>query len=597
LRIPQDVIDRIKQEARISDVIGEYIPLKKTGSSYKGLCPFHNDKNPSLSVTNELKMYQCFSCGASGDVFKFLMDFKNISYPEAVREVAEKYGIKIQSTSDKNYSKNAEKQSISLEILNLAGKIYYRKLSNNSPAYKYLISRGLDDHDIHKFKLGYSPDSWNFIYNYLKSKNYKIESIKNAGLIKKSEKTNNYYDSFRNRVMFPIFNERENVIAFGSRVLDDSLPKYINSKDSEVFNKKKVLYGINLAQKHFRQKGYAIITEGYFDVIACHKFGFDTAVATLGTAVSKYHFSYLSRQRIKEIYLVFDPDEAGIKACFRAISIASEYDFIIKVISLEDGLDPMDFLMKYGRNSFINKMKQSKSPIDFVLDSSKQEFELNKPEAKLGFIKNIFSFVRGIKNELLKDEFLKRLSEITDMNEQAIRDEYVKADKAPIRVFKKQDKLGEESKRERNLLFLLFANPHLFKLYYDKIHYDFFQDNFCRKVYKAGVEKYKEIKKYDVSEVINAIEHVFDKEEDKEYFSNELFKDIYLNKPDIQVEVILKEIRMYKIDARMKEESRIIKELEQSGDEKNSLQLLEELDHIFREKNKLKRTIQSVEKT
>ncbi len=594
---PKNIKDRIKQEARISDIIGEYVPLTKRGNNYVGLCPFHNEKTPSFSVNNELNIYHCFGCHATGDVFNFLMEFKNISFPEALREVADKYGIKIEDKGYQGNSDYAEKTSVGLDILNLSSQAYYRNLTKNSPAHKYLLARGLDEHDIHKFKLGFSPDSWDFIFKYLRSKNYKDESIEFAGLIKKSEKGNNFYDRFRNRIMFPIFNEKSNVIAFGSRVLDDSLPKYINSPDTGLFNKKKVLYGLNLAHKHFRQKGYAIITEGYFDVIACHKFGFDTAVATLGTAVSKNHFSYLSRMRLKEIYLVFDPDEAGIKACFRAITLGSDFDFKLKVILLDSGYDPMDYLMQYGREAFLKKMEKAVSPVEFVLSTAKQEFDLNKPDSRMGYIKYIFSFVKGISNDALKDSFLKRVAEITGLEEKSIREQFTRQDKKIIRVFTKDETiLKHEILLERELLFVLLANPHVFKDNYEKIHFDIFQDVFCRKVYKTAVETYKQIKKYDITELIRAIEHVFDKEEEKKYFTNELFKDIYLNKPDMQVDLLLKELRKLKLEELLKEEADIIKNLEKQGDNKRADELLYELNQIFNEKYKLNRAIQSTKK-
>ena len=596
MAISKDIIDEIKFRVNISDIIGEYLPLVKKGKNYFSKCPFHQDKTPSFSVSDEKRMYHCFGCHASGDVFKFLMEFNNISYPEAVSEVALKAGIRLENTTIAGISKKAKLDALSLEINSVAAEKYFANLKEGSKAYSYISSRKLDKHDILNFKLGYAPDQWEYILNYLRSKNYTDQSIEHSCVAAFSDKSKKLYDRFRDKIIFPIINEKDNVIGFGSRVLDNSLPKYINSPETSLFSKKKVLYGINIAKNHFRQKGYAIICEGYFDVIACHKFGFDTSVATLGTALSKEHLQILSRHKVADIYLVFDADDAGIRACFRAIATSSDFDFNMHIISLDKGGDPMDFLTLKGRDAFLERMDAARSPIDFVLSITKENFELNTSEGKLHFINHVFTYINGIANNMVKDQFLKRLSDVTGIDELSIRMEYSKKIKPEFRVLKKNIKPDKEVKLERDLVFTLLANSQLFLEYYKKIHVDFFADDFCSKVYKSALVYYEKKGVYDTSEVVNIAGGVIDSDEERIYFSDELFKEIYTKNPELKLEHIFKELKLLKIENRINENYASIKESEKSGSASELASLFSQQVHLSEEKIKLKEEMESARK-
>jgi DNA primase len=596
LAISKDIIENIKSRVNISDIIGEYLPLVKKGKNFFSKCPFHQDKTPSFSVSDEKKMYHCFGCHASGDVFKFLMEFSNISYPEAVSEVALKAGIRLERGNIAAISRKANLDNTSLEINSIAAEKYFENLKEESPAYEYILKRKLDKHDINNFKLGFAPESWDFILKHLRAKNYTDESIKHSSVVGLSDKTGNLYDRFRNKLIFPIINEKDNVTGFGSRVLDDSLPKYINSPETSLFNKKKVLYGINIAKNHFMQKGYAIICEGYFDVIACHKFGFDTAVATLGTAMSKEHMQILSRHKIKDIYLVFDADDAGIKACFRAITLSSEFDFNMRIISLDKGNDPMDFLTIKGRDAFIERMEKALSPIDFVVNVTKANFNLNDAEGKLHFVNHIFSYITAITNGMVKDRFLSKLSDVTGIDELSIRREYSRNIKPQFNYIKKTVRPDKEVKLEKQVLFLLLANKELFIEYHKKIHSDFFTDDFCSKAYKSTILYYDKKGKYDTSEIINTVSDVIDSEEDKIYFSDELFKEIYAKEPRMKLEQVFKELKLLKIENRLNENYASIKESEKSGSTMELSALFGEQAHLTDEKKKLKEEMEAARK-
>lgn len=592
--ISKDIIEAIKNRAQISDIIGRYIALQKRGKNHFGLCPFHQEKSPSFSVSNEKNMFHCFGCHESGDVFTFLIKYKNISYPEAIKEVAAIVDIPIIEENIEHISEKVRMDNTALQINSIAADCYHRNLTKNSSGYSYLASRQIDEHDMRKFKLGFAPESWDFVYSQLKKKNYQNESILHSGIAMRSEKNDSIFDRFRNKIMFPIYNEKENVIGFGSRVLDNSLPKYINSSESSLFNKRRVLYGIQLAARHFRDKKYAIITEGYFDVIACHKYGFDTAVATLGTAITADHLSILSRFGVETLYLVFDPDEAGVKACFKAITLSSDFNFVIKVIMLDTGLDPMDYLTQKGRDAFLKKMEDAVSPIDFVISITKKNFDLTRADSRIGFVKHVFLYMKQLSNNIIKDEFLRKLSEVTGIDEASIRSEYQRNNQSEYRVFTKDNPIQNEKESEKKLLFLLLANEALFKQYSEKIHYDFFQDDFCRKAYKAAWEKIKTEGNFSLSEIVTAIKDTLDDKLEKEYFSDEIFKEIYTNKPDIQLELLFNEIRLKKIEAKIQENKKAIEEREKQN--ADTSHILKSLSTLSKEKKKIKTAIQAIPK-
>lgn len=592
--ISKDIIEAIKNRAQISDIIGRYIALQKRGKNHFGLCPFHQEKSPSFSVSNEKNMFHCFGCHESGDVFTFLIKYKNISYPEAIKEVAAIVDIPIIEENIEHISEKVRMDNTALQINSIAADCYHRNLTKNSSGYSYLASRQIDEHDMRKFKLGFAPESWDFVYSQLKKKNYQNESILHSGIAMRSEKNDRIFDRFRNKIMFPIYNEKENVIGFGSRVLDNSLPKYINSSESSLFNKRRVLYGIQLAARHFRDKKYAIITEGYFDVIACHKYGFDTAVATLGTAITADHLSILSRFGVETLYLVFDPDEAGVKACFKAITLSSDFNFVIKVIMLDTGLDPMDYLTQKGRDAFLKKMEDAVSPIDFVISITKKNFDLTRADSRIGFVKHVFLYMKQLSNNIIKDEFLRKLSEVTGIDEASIRSEYQRNNQSEYRVFTKDNPIQNEKESEKKLLFLLLANEALFKQYSEKIHYDFFQDDFCRKAYKAAWEKIKTEGNFSLSEIVTAIKDTLDDKLEKEYFSDEIFKEIYTNKPDIQLELLFNEIRLKKIEAKIQENKKAIEEREKQN--ADTSHILKSLSTLSKEKKKIKTAIQAIPK-
>jgi DNA primase len=411
------LLEEIKSRIDIVDFISNYVQLKKAGQNYKGLCPFHSEKTPSFMVSQAKQIFHCFGCGIGGDVVSFLMNQESLSFGEAIQYIAKKAGIKITDFRfDKNLSERREKI---LSIQGEAMKFFVRNLKSSGPALAYLKNRGIDEISIDIFHIGYATVERDALFKYLKKSGYIDSLIKDAGLAVASASGvgRGYRDVFRGRIIFPIFNLQNDVIAFGGRVMDDSMPKYLNSPETEVFKKGETLFAINIAKDEIRKRGYAIIVEGYLDVIACHQHGFKNTVAPLGTALTLRHL-----QRLKlltgKVVLVFDSDEAGISAARRSLAILCECDFRARVLLLPEGEDPDSFLRKNGSQPFEKMLSNTMTMIEFFLNTSKGDRIDNVREA-IGMIANM-------KDLIIADEMLNELADRSKINESALRGELKK---------------------------------------------------------------------------------------------------------------------------------------------------------------------------
>ena len=353
----EDLIEEVRMKNDIVDVISGYVKLQKKGSSYFGLCPFHNEKSPSFSVSRQKQMYYCFGCGAGGNVFTFLMEYENYTFTEAVEYLAERSGVELPKAE---YSREAKERAglkaSLLEINKAAAQYFYVQLKSEQgkAGYTYLRERRLSDETIRAFGLGYSNKYSDDLYRYLRSKGYPEEMIRQAGLISIDEK-HGVYDKFWNRVMFPIMDVNSRVIGFGGRVMGDAKPKYLNSPETPIFDKSRNLYGLNRARSS--RKPYFLLCEGYMDVIAMHQAGFTNAVASLGTALTAGHAS-LIRRYVQEVYLTYDSDEAGTKAALRAVPILREAGISAKVIRMDPSKDPDEFIKNLGAEEFDQRIER-----------------------------------------------------------------------------------------------------------------------------------------------------------------------------------------------------------------------------------------------
>lgn len=399
-----EVIEEVRSRNDIVDVISGYVKLQKKGSSYFGLCPFHNEKSPSFSVSQQKQMYYCFGCGAGGNVFTFLMEYENYSFVEALKYLADRAGVEL---PEQEYSKEAkaraDTKAILLEINKAAAQYFYAQLkgSQGAQALSYLKNRELGDDTIKAFGLGYANKYSNDLYKYLRSKGYQDEMIAKAGLITVDERQG-AYDKFWNRVMFPIMDVNSRVIGFGGRVMGDAKPKYLNSPETPIFDKSRNLYGLNRARTS--RKSYFLLCEGYMDVIALHQAGFTNAVASLGTAFTPGHAS-LIRRYVQEVYLTYDSDEAGTKAALRAMPILKEAGITSKVIRMDPYKDPDEFIKNLGAPAFEERIQKARNGFMYSLEVLERQFDLNSPEGKTAFLKEAASRLGEFEEQIERDNY------------------------------------------------------------------------------------------------------------------------------------------------------------------------------------------------
>jgi len=441
--VSDDILFKIKEANDIIDVISSRMRLQKAGKNYTGLCPFHAEKSPSFSVNPDKQFFHCFGCGAGGDVFTFLVKYENISFIDAVKKLADRGGIALPKTESHIDKKTAELKDKLFAINSDSADFFASNLNTTFGAscLDYLKKRGLTKESIDKFRVGCAPDSWDSLLSRLKSKGHPEELIEKAGLIVKKEGHSSYYDRFRNRIIFPIFSTGGNIIGFGGRVLDDSLPKYLNSPETPVFSKGDNLYALNLAKEAARQLGYLIIVEGYLDTITPHQYGINNVVATLGTALTESHIQLIKRYT-KKVVLIFDPDTAGVKAVLRGLELFLKTDIKVNVVALPEKLDPDNFVKKYGKDAFLKELKQSVKILDFFINYTISNTTINSIDDKISIVNETLPKISMVKNRIERDYFIKKLSEKLSIDEKLLRQELVKdAESSPQKSRYERDSL------------------------------------------------------------------------------------------------------------------------------------------------------------
>ena len=560
----KDIIEEIKSRCDIASIISGYINIKPSGSNYKGLCPFHGEKTPSFYINTSKQIYKCFGCGEGGDVINFIMRIENLDFMDAVKLLADRCGIEINTHVDESTKERIEKSKKFQDIHVEAARFYFSNLiKSKNPGYEYLRKRGLDDKIIKRFGLGYSLDSWNSLMNYLISIGYKNEDLIECGLFGYKSETKKIYDKFRNRVMFPIFDYRGNVIGFGGRVLDDSLPKYLNSPDTLIFNKRQNLYGLNFARKEIKDRS-VILVEGYMDLISLHQYGIKNVVATLGTALTDGQGSLIKRYADTAI-ISYDSDEAGIKATLRAIEILSKLDINVKVLNLKECKDPDEFIRKYGVLEFEKQIKSSTNSIKYKIDNLKKNFNIQKDEDRVKFAKEASQIIKEIKSPVEVDYYTKYLSELIDISVESIKKEvygkYYNSSQNKTNKYtnKKEEKIIEKPKAikkgnllvEENLIKIMLENKKHRDIILLKINKDDFLENDSKEILnwliknkdldKITIDK---IKSLNISEeYIKGLESISLDNMDLNNIKNidEIIKNIKKNSLNEKINILLQE--------------------------------------------------------
>ena len=408
MRYSDDIIEEVRMKNDIVDVVSQYVKLTRKGSSYFGLCPFHNEKTPSFSVTPSKQMYYCFGCGAGGNVFNFVMEYENYSFGEALSHLADRAGVQLPRIEYSSEAREKAKQREALlEINRQAAQYFYYQLRRESGqiGYRYLTDRGLSDETIRKFGLGYSDKFSDDLYKFLKGKGYGDDQLRDSGLFNVDER-HGMYDKFWNRVIFPIMDVNNRVIGFGGRVMGDGKPKYLNSPETKIFDKSRNLYGLNVARTS--RKPYLILCEGYMDVISMHQSGFTNAVASLGTSLTSGHASLLKRYT-QEVLLLYDSDEAGVKAALRAIPILREAGINSRVVDLKPHKDPDEFIKTEGAEAFQQRLDQARDSFMFRVSVSEKDFPMEEPQGQNRFFERCARLLLELSDELERNLYIEAI--------------------------------------------------------------------------------------------------------------------------------------------------------------------------------------------
>lgn len=488
MRYPEEVVEEVRMKNDIVDVISGYVKLQKKGSNYFGLCPFHNEKSPSFSVSPSKQMYYCFGCGAGGNVITFVMEYENYSFMEALQMLADRAGVALPK---QEYSKEAKEaadlRTALLEINRMAANYYYFQLTNpqGEVGYRYLRDRQLADDTIRHFGLGFANKTSDDLYRYLRAKGYDDKILKETGLVTIEER--GAHDKFWNRVMFPIMDVNNRVIGFGGRVMGAGEPKYLNSPETKLFDKSRNLYGLNYAR--LSREKYILICEGYMDVIAMHQAGFTNAVASLGTAFTTQHAALLKRYTDK-VVLTYDSDGAGTKAALRAIPILRDVGMSIRVLNMQPHKDPDEFIKNMGAEAFRERIEQARNSFLFEIDVLKRNYEMDDPEQKTEFYNQVAKKLCEFPEALERENYLEAVSREFFINYEDLKRlvNRMGARLGPVASREEEENTAGKKKKDREdgrnqsqrlLLTWLIENPFLF----DKIEGIITPDDFIEDLY------------------------------------------------------------------------------------------------------------------
>lgn len=519
--IPQDKIDEIKSVADIVSVIGDYVELKRAGSNYVGLCPFHNEKTPSFSVSPSKGIFHCFGCGVGGDVISFIMQKEGLSYPEAIKFLADKLGILVE-TNEVNKEKYEHRKKL-FEINNEAKLFYYKNLLINDIPKDYIKKRNLNNNLINKFIIGYA-DGKNSLYRHLLQKGYQKDDIIEVGLINQDEK-GNVYDKFRNRLMFPIIDIRGNVIGFGGRALAEARAKYMNSPQSLAYDKSKNVYGVSNL-KNSTKVGKIILVEGYMDVISLTNYGFDYAIASLGTSLT-HDQAKLIKRYCKNIYICYDGDSAGQNATSRAIEIFKEQDISPNIIVIPDNMDPDDYIKQYGNESFDRLIDNAVDSVIYEYKKILQKYDINDVKEKIQLIDDLTTLLSKLDREVIRDEYIKRFSD--DLNIEYLslkKDVYNKLNEAKPNVNFQNERTDDNQNTEKDSINnqekITAAEIMTIACFHKDVYYDL-KEEFSK--FKTKISSYNNFIEFVDFYYSKNNENQIDEKSARDYFKNDIQMD------------------------------------------------------------------------
>lgn len=494
--VSNDIVEQIRSTSDIVEVIEEHVPLKKSGKNYIGLCPFHSEKTPSFSVSPEKQIYHCFGCGEGGNVFSFLIKFSNFSFPEAVTQVGKRYGITVSTQAhgykgESQHNSQAYKKEKYFTLNKLAAEFFCQNLFKKSgkSAQDYLQKRNISSDTIKRFQVGYADNDWDSLFTHFRKRNADLRELEKIGLIKSKESGKGHYDCFRGRIIFPIIGLDDKIRGFGGRdiSLNEKAPKYINSSESVIYNKSEILFGFNIAKESIRKNGFVVIVEGYFDLISLYQHGFESVVATCGTALTAKHAG-LIRRYTDNVVLLFDSDEAGHKATTRGFEILLEYGLNVKVVDLPENTDPDTFINRFGLAELREKIDKSELFIEYLANKIAGKVNLNSLEEKIRGLNTIVPYLAKIENSIERSEYIRKISELFQVPQQSLQDQLKK--KREIKKTKIDSKIESKIEKkvsdwsERNLVRLVILHPENIEKVKIKIDSGHFSDGILKEVIK-----------------------------------------------------------------------------------------------------------------
>ena len=594
MQISEEILEKIKSQNDIVDVISERVRLRKSGRNFTGLCPFHNEKTPSFSVSQEKHIYKCFGCGEAGNVISFVMKEKNLPFIEAVKYLANRANIPLEMNNGEK-SKSAKKKDLLYRVNVEAAKFFFSNLMNNQNAKEYFLNRGIKEETIKKFGLGFANDSWNSLMFYLRKKGINDVLLEEAGLISVNKEKGRKYDRFRNRVMFPVFDYQGRVIGFGGRVLDDSKPKYLNSPETLVFQKGTNLYGLNFALKHNMSERYFVIVEGYMDLISLHQYGITNVVASLGTALTINQARLLKRYADKVI-ISYDADMAGQMATLRGLEILRTAGFDVRVLNIPQGKDPDEYVRSNGKEAFLKLINYAEPLIDYRMKKAEEGIDFKNSQSLILYAKRIMEIISDL-DPVEKDVYIKKASENTGIKEQTLYDilkSKMKGNRENnFRNNKEEDrsKLYVEPgflKAERSILKIMLKNKEYLQYIEERISENDFilleHKEIFTVIMLAKGENINNIDSFIESKLNNtkSIGELVKIREENIFFADDV---------KVQINDFINEIHSYKLKQRIDQLRKEQKELENQGKIEESIKLAIELASITKKLKESKRVL------
>jgi len=592
--IPENVIEEIRQRTDLVDVVGEYLSLERRGKNMVGLCPFHSEKTPSFTVSPEKQLFHCFGCGASGNVFSFIMQMDNLSFPEAARFLAGKAGVRIPEQKKPSSTEDDLKARI-YKLNNLAVKYYVYCLNNTSQgkkALEYLYERGIEQQTIEQFMIGYAPAEWSGFFNFATKKGVGSDLLVKAGLASPGREKG-HYDRFRNRVIFPIYDISGKVAGFGGRLLDGSEkqgPKYLNSPETPVFDKGSILYGMNLAREWIRREKVAIVMEGYTDVVTAFQAGIKNAVASLGTSLTTNQARTL-RSQADTVITAYDSDSAGEAATWRGLSILQSTGCLVQVAELPEGSDPDDFIKENGKEAFLEITRNACPLMEYRLMQLSKRYDLTSDRERRDYTDELMDILQSAVNHVEQNFYLKRAAEELGVDEDALRSE-LKKSRSRVNRFREAGKkeISENTQRinikpaEKILISLMLQSKEIARQGRTHLQLDFIEDERVRNIVKSifdyieaeeTVSADKILTHFENPQVINII---------TEAVTDPALQDLPPQTAKRMTEDCIKKLYTVWANRKQRELQKKLKELEQQGSEEQIQELLKEHQHLLKRK-------------